>query len=122
MVARDRQEEAAQGRRSDFVAVDLAAGRRCELEDSRLGDRHAPWSTFKMPNLLIALETGAATGLDHVRTWQPALRPAAPWWPQEWREAQTLLSAFRHSVVCDVQEIAVEVGAPAFRDRLGRWS
>ena len=33
--------------------------------------RHTPWSTFKMPNLIIALETGTAPSLDYALPWDP---------------------------------------------------
>ena len=46
---------------------EMENGDEVALEGSDVDTRHAPWSTFKMPNLLIALETGAASSLDHKR-------------------------------------------------------
>ncbi|RVT85324.1 hypothetical protein DXV76_06040 [Rhodobacteraceae bacterium CCMM004] len=37
-------------RQAGFLAVDLTSGRECRRAQSRLDDRHAPWSTFKIPN------------------------------------------------------------------------
>lgn len=114
--------EAAIGpRQADFLAFDLRTGARCRLAGSDLEARHAPWSTFKIPNLLIALETGAASGLDHWRDWDARRRPAPSYWPADWRQGQSLDTAFRRSAVWYFQDIALEVGAAAYRDRLGAW-
>lgn len=108
-------------RQSDFLAVDLGTGERCRLEDSDLATKHAPWSTFKIPNLLIALDTGAASGLDHWRDWDTESRPAAAYWPADWRQGQTLGTAFKRSAVWYFRDIAREVGGAAYRGRLGEW-
>ena len=105
----------------DFLARDLETGEDHVLSGSRLDDRHAPWSTFKIPNLLIALETGVAQGLDSARRWDPVRRPAAPYWPNSWRQDQTLATAFHRSAVWYFQDIALEVGAETYRDFLTGW-
>ncbi|WP_299692064.1 penicillin-binding transpeptidase domain-containing protein [uncultured Tateyamaria sp.] len=108
-------------RQSSFLARDLTTGAQCILADSDLETRHAPWSTFKIPNTLIALETGVAGGLEAWRDWDRARRPAAAYWPREWRQGQTLQSAFRRSALWYYQDIAIEVGAQTYRDILSNW-
>ncbi|WP_299408765.1 penicillin-binding transpeptidase domain-containing protein [uncultured Roseobacter sp.] len=108
-------------RQSSFLALDLTSGARCVLAGSDLETRHAPWSTFKIPNTLIALETGVAESIESWRDWDPKLRPAAHYWPDAWRQGQTLQSAFQRSAVWYFQDIAVEVGAPRYRDLLSDW-
>lgn len=110
------------GRVSDFLAVDIGAGTRCVLSGSDLTRRHAPWSSFKIPNFVIALETGVATGPDHWRAWDPSLRPAAGFWPKSWRQGQTLETALQRSVVWYFQDIARDVGGSRYREILKRWS
>ena len=105
---------------SHFLAMDSDGG-RCLLEGSDLTTRHPPWSTFKIPNLLIALETGAATGPGHWRDWDPRRRPAAGFWPPDWRQGQTLASAFRRSAVWYFSDLAQEIGGPTYREVLARW-
>lgn len=106
------------GRDAIFYAIDLEAGRRFAWAPERAGELHAPYSTFKIPNLLIALETGVADSLDHVRQRDPARRPAQPWWSEAWREDQSLAQAFRRSTVWYFQDVALEVGGPRYREML----
>lgn len=104
-----------------FLARDLETGIEYVLTGSDLNTRHAPWSTFKIPNLLIALETGVAASLDHAYPWDQDRRPAAGYWPRDWRQDQTLRSAFRDSAVWVFQDIALDVGVREYRQRLGEW-
>ncbi|WP_424969387.1 penicillin-binding transpeptidase domain-containing protein [Dinoroseobacter sp. S76] len=109
------------GRAVSFLARDLETQGICVLEGSDLETRHGPWSTFKIPNLLIALETGVAGGLDAERAWIPTRRPGARYWPEDWRRDQTLESAFRRSAAWYFQDIAVDVGARQYRSVLETW-
>lgn len=104
-----------------FLAQDLETGDEFVLEGSDLDAREAPWSTFKIPNLLIALETGVAPSLDAWRDWDADRRPAAAHWPDGWKEGQTLKDAFARSSVWYFQDLALEIGGPAYRERLEAW-
>lgn len=104
-----------------FLARDLATGKEYVLENSDLDGRHAPWSSFKIPNLIIALETGAAPSLDAWRDWDPVRRPALSYWPKGWREGQTLGAAFARSSAWYFQDLALVIGGPAYRARLSAW-
>lgn len=101
-----------------FHALDLKTGRAASVNAMLLDQRHPPWSSFKIPNLIIALETGAALDLDHARRWDRQRRPAAPFWPAAWRRDQTLRSAFRQSVPWYFQDVAIQVGADHYRASL----
>ena len=100
-----------------FLAVDTASNQRYVYGADGIDQRHRPFSTFKIPNLLIALETGVEQSLQSSRDWNPELRPATEVWPQDWTQDQTLLSAFRKSVVWYFRDIALEVGGAEYR----RW-
>ncbi len=104
-----------------FLARDLGTDTDYVLEGSDLTTRHAPWSSFKMPNLLLALETGAAQSLDEPFIWDVTRRPARGFWPGDWRQDQTLGSAFQRSVPWVFQDVALEIGAAEYRARLGEW-
>jgi beta-lactamase class D len=106
------------GRDTIFYAIDLENGQRFAWAPERADELHTPYSTFKMPNLLIALETGVADSLGHVRQRDPDGRPARPWWSEAWREDQTLAQAFRRSTVWYFQDLALEVGGPRYREML----
>lgn len=91
------------------------------LDGGDLDRRHIPWSTFKIANSLIALEQGAAASLDTIRQWDAAKRPARNYWPANWKRDHSLRSAFRYSVLWYFQDVAQQVGAPAYRKLLADW-
>ena len=88
-----RYDDALSGLAVSFLARDLATGTDYVLEGSTLDRRYTPLSTFKIANLVIALETGVAASLDDWRPWIPQERPAEPHWPEAWRQGQTLEQA-----------------------------
>ncbi|MEL6841201.1 MAG: penicillin-binding transpeptidase domain-containing protein [Pseudomonadota bacterium] len=104
-----------------FIATDLETDATCQLEGSDPQSRHAPWSTFKIPNFLIALETGVVAGPDIMTAWDPNQRPAAHFWPNAWRQEQTLRTAFQASAVWYFQDIALDVGTARYRTILQGW-
>lgn len=105
-----------------FLAYDLESGNSFVLEGSALSERFTPWSTFKIPNLLIALETGVADSLDAKRTWDETRRPAADYWPKDWRQDQTLRTAFKVSAVWYFRDVALDVGTQKYRETLAQWN
>ncbi|WP_282607937.1 penicillin-binding transpeptidase domain-containing protein [Pelagibius sp. Alg239-R121] len=98
-----------------FYALDLENGESFAVQPGRLDEPHSPWSTFKVPNLLIALESGVAGDLDYAKQWDQEKYPARDYWPKAWRNDHTLRSAFKHSVVWYFKEIALEVGLERYR-------
>lgn len=86
----------------------------------RANRRFRPASTFKIPNTVIALETGVAAGLDFRLPWDSVQGPRTGFFPDSWARDHTLRSAFRGSVVWYYQEIARRVGAQRMRDWLRR--
>ncbi len=75
----------------------------------RANTRFTPFSTFKIPNSLIALETGVITDIDKQYQWDSARYPAEQWWPEQWKQKNSLRSAIKHSVVPFYRSIASEV-------------
>jgi beta-lactamase class D len=71
-----------------------------------------PASTFKIPNSLIALETGVAAGPDTVFAWDGQRRSI-----EAWNKDLTLTEALRASSVPVYQEIARRIG----HDRMQWW-
>lgn len=76
-------------------------------------ERHSPYSTFKIPNSLIALEEGVISVGSSTRQWDGTAhnRP-------ELNQDQDLASAMKHSCVWYYQELAKEVGSVAMRKYL----
>ena len=65
----------------------------------------SPSSTFKIPNSLIALETGVASGPDFLLKWDGVKRDRP-----EWNQDHTLRSAIAVSAVWYYQELARRIG------------
>ena len=109
------------GRELVFYAEDLESGERYAYGRQKADQRHTPWSTFKIPNLLIALESGAIVDLGSRIEYNAARRPAEPYWPEDWKQGQTAQSAFQRSVAWYFQDLALVIGAPAYRGYLGHF-
>lgn len=86
-------------RKVTFLAVDLNSNRCWAINASGLTQRHTPYSSFKIPHTLIALETGAVKSIDERIEWDQAQYPAKDFWPETWKQSHTLASAFKHSAV-----------------------
>ncbi|HYQ82449.1 MAG TPA: penicillin-binding transpeptidase domain-containing protein, partial [Rubrobacter sp.] len=93
-----------------FVLLDGQTGRTIRHNPERARQPFSPASTFKIPNSLIALETGVASGPDFPLPWNPAVAPPPSWWRDSWKRDQTLRTAFRESVVWYYQELARRIG------------
>jgi beta-lactamase class D len=115
-----RYAELIGSRRVAFLALDTGTN-VCQAVDRAGTDiRQTPWSSFDIPQLLIALETGAGS-LDQPVAWDSKRRPKAAYWPSEWAEAQTLRSAFERSTPWYFQELAPRVGSGRYREWLRRF-
>jgi beta-lactamase class D len=76
-------------------------------DKNRSGEAMLPASTFKIPNSLIALETGVVADTDkEVFKWDGVKRSIEPW-----NKDHTLRSAFAASAVPVYQDIARRIGA-----------
>jgi len=107
-----------EGREAIFYAMDVEDGGHFAWATERADERHRPFSTFKIPNLLIALETGVAASVDEVRHWDPERRPARGFWLDGWSGDQTLAEAFRRSTVWFFRDLALEIGGARYRQML----
>lgn len=81
-----------------------------DLDDAGRG--RPPASTFKLANLLVALETGAVHDLDQVYRWDGVQRPVAAW-----NVDHTVRDALQVSALPVFQRIARSVGEP----RMAAW-
>ncbi len=93
-----------------FVLWDAPTGRLRVYDPDRARTRFLPASTFKIPNTLIALDTGVADGPDNRLPWDSTAVPRGDWWPRSWARDQTLRSALPNSVVWYYQELARRIG------------
>lgn len=89
-----------------FVLVDAQQNLMVIYNPDRAGERLPPQSTFKLPNALIALETGAIEA--HNSSIEP--HPDDPIAFPQWAGRQTVDTAIRYSVVWYFQEVARHIG------------
>jgi beta-lactamase class D len=104
-----------------FVLLDARTGRTLRSDPERARTRFLPASTFKIPNTLIALETGVASGPGFALSWDSKVAPREAWWPESWARDHTLATALPASVVWFYQEIARRIGADRMRSWLKRF-
>ena len=92
------------------------------INDSRAEVRLTPFSTFKIPNTLIALDLGVVGNLKEDLTFDPKVYPVQEWWPSIWYEAPiTIREAFQSSAVPIYQQIASQIGAANMSQYLSKF-
>lgn len=102
-----------------FVLYDLKRDRHLRYNEARCRERFSPFSTFKIPNSLIGLDTGVIADAEFVIRWDEKKYPAhsrdtlpfSAWW-----QDQTLRTAFKRSVVWYYRELALKVGEQRMRE------
>ncbi|MGV3741774.1 MAG: penicillin-binding transpeptidase domain-containing protein [Burkholderiaceae bacterium] len=109
------------GVRGTFVLHDMQTGRTLCHNPQRAAERFLPASTFKIPNTLIALESGVASGPDFFLPWDRAAVPPQAWWPAAWSQDQTLRSALKNSVVWYYKELARRTGRERMQSYVDRF-
>jgi beta-lactamase class D len=82
--------------------------------DTRAATPLLPASTFKIPNTLIALETGVIGGYDTLK-WDGKERSIAVW-----NRDQTMESAFKSSCIWFYQELARRIGTARYEAWLAK--
>jgi beta-lactamase class D len=95
------------------IAFDSDGGKRVVVSDFERAKRQVPpASTFKIPNTVVALETGVVASLDEpVFKWDGKVRTIDGKPVESWNRDQPLREAFRNSTVWVYQEVARRVGA-----------
>lgn len=94
-----------------FIAREITSGRTWRSQAKACQRRNSPFSTFKIPNSLIGLDTGVLADADATIPWDRERYPAEDWWPAAWQEPHTLRSAFANSVVPYYRALATRIGA-----------
>ncbi len=87
--------------------------------------RYTPASTFKIPNALIAVETGAVKNAETVMVWDKVKYPAQDWTSEpfiHWTRNHTLRSAMRYSVIWYFREIALDIGEEKMKTQLAKFA
>ncbi len=107
------------GTTATFVLYDLKNDRYLRYNEKRAGERFSPFSTFKIPNSIIGLESGVITDENFQIAWDRKKYPPDPDWNREpfvhWSRDHTLKTAIKYSVVWYYKELALRVGETAMK-------
>jgi beta-lactamase class D OXA-48 len=103
------------GTQGAFVLYDLRQDRHQVSDRRRAEARFIPASTFKIPNSLIALDTGVVADEHQVFPWDGATRE-----DPSWNRDHTLRTALKYSVVPVYQSIARQIGAARMQEYVTR--
>lgn len=104
-----------------FVLSDLKNIQNIRYNTERCNQRFSPESTFKIPNSLIALETGVIKDENVITTYDKEKHPKEAWWPTTWTQDHNLSTAIKNSVVWYYQEIAKQVGKDKYNKYLKQF-
>lgn len=104
-----------------FVLYDLKNNQYIHYNEERSRQRFSPYSTFKIPNSIIALETGVVQDENVITPYAREKYPPQDWWPTQWQQDNNLRSAFQSSVVWYYKEIAKKVGQERYRQYLQQF-
>ena len=103
------------------MILETGTGDRITYHPDRARVRVRPASTFKIPNTLIALETGVAPDTGFTLPWDSASTPRTGFFPDHWARPHSLRSAFSGSVYWYYQEMARRVGHERMRTWVDRF-
>lgn len=117
----DALKEVFQNIEAAFVVTDINKNEYICYNPERCKQRFSPYSTFKIPNSLIALETGVIKDENVVVAYDRNRHPPQAWWSKEWQNSQNMRSAIKHSVIWFYQEIAKKVGKTQYQKYLKQF-
>lgn len=81
------------------------------VNEQRAKQRLSPFSTFKIVNSLIALESEQITTAQQPLTFDQEKYPVQAWWPSVWKLAEyNLATAFKFSMVAIFRQMATDIG------------
>jgi beta-lactamase class D len=99
-----------------FVLYDVAAGTLTGHDRARAGKRFVPASTFKIPNTLIGLATGAVKDVDEILPY----KGPSPAFMKAWERDMGLREAIALSNLPIYQELARRIGLERMREQVAR--
>ena len=96
-----------------FVLFDVTANRFTFHDQQRAETRFVPASTFKIPNSLIGLSTGAVSSVDEELPYG-----GEPQWMKSWEQDMGLRDAIKISNVPVYQELARRIGIERMQENI----
>tara|TARA_Y100000034_G_scaffold48328_1_gene59636 strand:- start:5901 stop:6698 length:798 start_codon:yes stop_codon:yes gene_type:complete len=95
--------------RGTIVVHDQKSNIYTIFNEERAKTRYSPFSTYKIPHSIIALETRVISDTDQIVRWDKQAYPREDWWPKTWGGEHNLKSAIKYSVVPVYRHIAKQI-------------
>lgn len=106
-----------------FVLKSEKTGQVTTINSERAKTPMTPFSTFKVPNTLIILDTETVTALDTALTLDTKRYPVKSWWPDIWHQAPLdMRTAFQHSALPLYQQLAAQMGEQVMQQYVDRFN
>ncbi|WP_226646716.1 penicillin-binding transpeptidase domain-containing protein [Microbulbifer variabilis] len=110
------------GKSCTFVLKNHKEATYSIINESRADVRITPFSTFKVPNTLIALDTGVVHSLVQELTFDHLKYPAQSWWPSIWYDKPLpIRAAFQNSAVPIYRQLAIQIGEERMSQYLSKF-
>src|SRR5690606_12897106 len=101
--------------------LDGRTGITLRHDPERAAERLLPASTFKIPNGIVALETGVIPDPEFVIPFDSSRVRRDGFWAASWSRDHDFTSAFQNSVYWYFQEVARRIGAERMAAHLERF-
>ena len=93
------------------------------VNQSRAKQRFSPFSTFKVPNSLIGLDTQVIKDAKQTLTFNKESYPVQKWWPSVWKLPEyNLNSAFKFSMVAIYRQLATDIGQDRMQSYIANFA
>lgn len=93
------------------------------VNKGRAAQQYSPFSTFKVPNSLIGLDTQIIKDVKQPLTFDKEKYPVQKWWPSVWKlPAYDLSSAFKFSMVAIYRQLASDIGPQKMKEYVSNFA
>jgi len=91
------------------------------VNESRANKALSPYSTFKIANSLVALDSNLIKSTKQKLTYDKAAYPVQAWWPPVWQLPHyDLTTAFKYSMVAIYRQLAKNIGETKMQTYLNK--
>ncbi len=106
-----------------FVLLSEQNNKLLTINKARANMQLSPFSTFKIPNSIIALESRLIKNTEQALSFDKTKYPPQAWWPSVWKlESYNLSTAFKFSMVAIYRQLATEIGEKEMKQHLAKFN
>ncbi len=105
-----------------FVLLKNSDNSLSVVNQPRAERRYSPFSTFKITNSIIGLESQLIKNAEQPMSYDKSKYPTQAWWPPVWKLPQyNLASAYKFSVVPIYRQLATDIGEATMTEFLSKF-